>query len=116
MDEQILNNNYEDVIKEFDRIIGLEYLKVIHLNDSKNERGAHKDRHENIGFGNIGFDTLIKFVNDERFKDIPKILETPYIPYNKNLSYPPYKEEIDMIKNGVFDSNLKELVLANIEK
>ena len=106
-------NNYEQVIEEFDRVIGLKYLKVIHLNDSKNERGSHKDRHENIGFGNIGFDTLMKFINDERFKDIPKILETPYIPYNKNLSFPPYKEEIAMIKNGVFDQNLKEIILAN---
>lgn len=108
-------NNYEEVIKEFDRIIGLEYLKVIHLNDSKNVCGAHKDRHENIGFGHIGFDTLMKFVNDERFKDIPKILETPYIEYNKNLSFPPYKEEIEMIKKGEFDPNLKQLVLLNTE-
>lgn len=108
-------NNYEEVIKEFDRIIGLEYLKVIHLNDSKNVCGAHKDRHENIGFGHIGFDTLMKFVNDERFKDIPKILETPYIEYNKNLSFPPYKEEIEMIKKGEFDPNLKQLVLQNTE-
>lgn len=107
--------NYEEVIKEFDRIIGLEYLKVIHLNDSKNVCGAHKDRHENIGFGHIGFDTLMKFVNDERFKDIPKILETPYIEYNKNLSFPPYKEEIEMIKKGEFDPNLKQLVLLNTE-
>lgn len=109
-------NNYEEVIKEFDQIIGLNYLKAIHLNDSKNERGTHKDRHENIGFGCIGFDTLMKFVKDERFIDIPKILETPYIPYNKNISYPPYKEEIDMIKDGIFDENLKELILANTEK
>ena len=108
-------NNYEEVIKEFDRIIGLEYLKVIHLNDSKNVCGAHKDRHENIGFGHIGFDTLMKFVNDERFKDIPKILETPYIEYNKNLSFPPYKEEIEMIKKGEFDPTLIQLVLQNTE-
>ncbi len=108
-------NNYDEVINEFDRIIGLKYLKVIHLNDSKNIRGSHKDRHENIGFGNIGFDTLMKFVNDVRFIDIPKILETPYVEYNKNISYPPYKEEIDMIKDGVFDPNLKQLILANNE-
>lgn len=108
-------NNYEEVIEEFDRVIGLKYLKCIHLNDSKNVRGAHKDRHENIGFGHVGFDTIMKFVLDERFKDIPKILETPYVEYNKNISYPPYKEEIDMIKDGVFDSNLKQLILANHE-
>ena len=108
-------NNYEEVIEEFDRVIGLKYLKCIHLNDSKNVRGAHKDRHENIGFGHVGFDTIMKFVLDERFKDIPKILETPYVEYNKNISFPPYKEEIDMIKDGVFDSNLKQLILANHE-
>lgn len=107
-------NDYEGVIDEFDRIIGLEYLKVIHLNDSKNPVGSHKDRHENIGFGTIGFDTLMKFVNDERFKDIPKILETPYIPYTKDLSFPPYQEEIAMIKCGKFNENLKNEILSKI--
>ena len=107
-------NDYEGVIDEFDRIIGLEYLKVIHLNDSKNPVGSHKDRHENIGFGTIGFDTLMKFVNDERFKDIPKILETPYIPYTKDLSFPPYQEEIAMIKSGKFNENLKNEILSKI--
>lgn len=107
-------NDYEGVIDEFDRIIGLEYLKVIHLNDSKNPVGSHKDRHENIGFGTIGFDTLMKFVNDERFKYIPKILETPYIPYTKDLSFPPYQEEIAMIKSGKFNENLKNEILSKI--
>ncbi len=107
-------NDYEGVINEFDKVIGLNYLKVIHLNDSKNPIGSHKDRHENIGFGTIGFDTLMKFVNDERFKDIPKILETPYIPYTKELSFPPYKEEIEMIKSGKFDNNLKNEILNKI--
>lgn len=107
-------NDYDGVINEFDRIIGLEYLKVIHLNDSKNPVGSHKDRHENIGFGTIGFDTLMKFVNDERFKDIPKILETPYIPYTKDLSFPPYQEEIAMIKSGKFNENLKNEILNKI--
>lgn len=104
-------NNYEEVINEFDKVIGLEYLKVIHLNDSKNECGTHKDRHENIGFGKIGFSTLLKFVNDKRFESIPKILETPYIPINKKESLPPYKEEIEMIKKGEFNSNLKDGIL-----
>ena len=106
-------DHYEEVSKQFDRIVGLEYLKVIHLNDSKNPCGSHKDRHENIGFGTIGFDTLMKFVNDERFKDIPKILETPYIPYSKLVSFAPYKEEIEMIKKGEFNPSLKEEVLKN---
>ena len=56
----------------------------------------------------------MKFVNDERFKDIPKILETPYIPYTKELSFPPYKEEIEMIKSGKFDNNLKNEILNKI--
>ena len=103
-------NNYEKVIEEFDKIIGLEYLKVIHVNDSKNPLASKKDRHENIGFGHIGFDTIVKICNDERFKDIPKILETPYIDVTKEYSTPPYKEEIQMIKEGNFNPNLKEII------
>ena len=73
--------------------------------------------HENIGFGFIGFETLLKVIYDERFKDIPKILETPYIPSKKysDESYPPYKEEIEMIKSGIFDDNLKEKIVSNNE-
>ena len=110
-------NNYEQVIEEFDRVIGLEYLKVIHLNDSKNDAGAHKDRHENIGFGHLGFKTIMQFVNDPRFKDIPKILETPYIPseIKKDISFPPYAYEIAMIKSNVFDEKLKEIILSENE-
>lgn len=106
-------NNYDKVIEEFDRIIGLKYLKVIHVNDSKNPCGSHKDRHENIGFGQIGFDTLMKFIYDERFESIPKILETPYIddPLVAKLSYPPYKHEIEMIRKKEFDNLLKKKVI-----
>lgn len=106
-------NSYEDVINEFDAVIGLEYLKVIHLNDSKNQLGSHKDRHENIGFGNIGFNALLKVLNDKRFEQIPKILETPYVSVSKIESYPPYKEEIEMLKNQTFNENLKEEVIKN---
>ena len=88
----------------------LEYLKVIHINDSKNPLNAKKDRHENIGFGYVGFDTIVKICNDERFKDIPKILETPYIDVTDDLSVPPYKEEIKMIKDGIFNENIKEII------
>jgi deoxyribonuclease-4 len=94
-------NNFDEYINEFDKNIGINYIKVIHVNDSKNELGSHKDRHENIGFGNIGFDTLIKIIYDGRFKDIPKILETPYVTKDdesKEKIYPPYKYEIDMIR------------------
>lgn len=106
-------NSYEDVINEFDAVIGLEYLKVIHLNDSKNQLGSHKDRHENIGFGNIGFNALLKVLNDKRFEQIPKILETPYVSVSKQESYPPYKEEIEMLKKQTFNENLKEEVIKN---
>ena len=106
-------NSYEDVINEFDSVIGLKYLKVIHLNDSKNQLGSHKDRHENIGFGNIGFNALLKVLNDKRFEKIPKILETPYVSVSKLESYPPYKEEIEMLKKQTFNENLKEEVIKN---
>jgi deoxyribonuclease-4 len=106
-----LVNNYEQVINDFNEIIGLDYLKVIHVNDSKNPLGAHKDRHENIGFGNIGFETVKRIFNDVRFIDIPKILETPYVAsLDKKQNFPPYKFEIAMIKSGVFDEQLIEKI------
>ena len=106
-----LVNDYEGVISQFDEIIGLEYLKVIHVNDSKNPLASHKDRHENIGFGSLGFDTIMKIFNDSRFIDIPKILETPYVAsLNNKENFPPYKYEINMIKSGIFDENLKEKI------
>ena len=87
-----LVNNYEGVISEFDEIIGLEYLKVIHVNDTKNPLASHKDRHENIGFGNLGFETIMKIFNDSRFNNIPKILETPYVAsLNNKENFPQYK-------------------------
>ena len=95
-------NDYDGVLREFDEVIGLERIKAIHLNDSKNPLGSKKDRHENIGYGYIGFETLLKFVYDERFKEIPKILETPYIDGKA-----PYKEEIEMIKMKKFNPKLK---------
>lgn len=107
---------FDDYIKEFDKEIGLNYIKVIHINDSKNAIGSHKDRHENIGLGTIGFDTLIKIIYDERFKEIPKILETPYVTENdesKEKIYPPYKYEISMIRNKQFDNNLLDNIRNN---
>lgn len=99
-------NNFDEVLDEFDNVIGLDKLACIHINDSKNERGAHKDRHENIGIGTIGFDNLIKVIYNERLDGIPKILETPYIgdtDDSKERLYPPYKFEIEMIRNKKFD-------------
>ena len=95
-------NDYEGVIKRINDTFGIENIKCIHCNDSKNSLESHKDRHENIGFGNIGFDTLLKVCNDERFKGIPKILETPYV----NKEFPPFKYEIAMLRSGKFDPEL----------
>lgn len=101
-----ISDQLDEVLEEFDSIVGLDRIKVVHVNDSKNERGAQKDRHENIGFGHIGFEALHQVVYHEVFKDIPKILETPYVGEDKKNKKPPYKFEIDMIKNGHFDDNL----------
>ena len=99
-----LVNDYEGVMQKFDEVIGLDQIAVFHLNDSKNPLGAHKDRHENIGKGSIGFDTLLKVVSDERFRDVPKILETPYIKDEEDpkKSYPPYKEEIARLQKAEY--------------
>ena len=102
-------NDFDKILDLFDKIIGINYLKCIHINDSKNIINAHKDRHENIGYGTIGFDNLIKIIYHEKLKDIPKILETPYISIDDNSKermYPPYKFEIEMIKNKKFNNNL----------
>ena len=96
--------DFDNILDEFDRIIGLSYLKCIHINDSKNIKGAKKDRHENIGYGSLGFDTLIKIIYNPKLENIPKILETPYI-----NDKPPYKEEIYMIREKKFNDNLKNL-------
>lgn len=100
---------FDKYLDEFDKLIGINKIGCIHINDSKNEIGSHKDRHENIGIGKIGFDTLINIIYNEKLNNIPKILETPYIGENdedKNRLYPPYKYEIDMIRNKKFNNNL----------
>lgn len=106
-------NDFDGVLEEFDKIIGIDRIKVVHVNDSKNVQGARKDRHENFGFGNIGFDALSKIVYHEVFKDVPKILETPYVQVgdDKKNKKPPYKFEIEMIKNNQFDSELLEKIM-----
>lgn len=103
--------DFDAFITQFLQLIDLKYVKCIHVNDSKNVLASHKDRHENIGFGTIGYDALLKVINNDLFKDIPKILETPYIgnsDEDKERLYPPYKYEIAMIKNEEFKPNLKE--------
>ena len=95
-------SDFDKFLDMFDEIIGLDKIGCVHVNDSKNENGAHKDRHENFGFGHLGFDMLMNIIYNERLENIPKILETPYV----DREYPPYKYEIDMIKNKKFDSEL----------
>lgn len=99
--------DFDSILKEFDELIGLSKIHCVHVNDSKNDRNSHKDRHENIGFGTLGFDTLIKIIYHEKLENIPKILETPYI----DGDYPPYKQEIEMIRAKKFDSALKEKII-----
>ncbi len=95
-------SNFNELLNEFDKVIGLDYIKCVHINDSKNIIGSRKDRHENIGYGTIGFDNMIKIIYNDKLKDVPKILETPYI-----NDLPPYKEEIESILNKKFNPNLK---------
>lgn len=99
-------NNLDDVLTTFDKIVGLDRIQVLHINDSKNFLGAHKDRHENIGYGGIGFDAIKQIVYLPEFKSIPKILETPW--YGEKKENAPYKYEIDMLRNGTFVDFKKE--------
>lgn len=101
-------SDFDSVLDAFDRIIGLEHLVCIHLNDSKNIMGARKDRHSNLGFGEIGFENLLKVAHHEKLKHVVKILETPYVEGNA-----PYKLEIEMIKNKTFDPNVLENLKTN---
>ncbi|BCU52423.1 putative endonuclease 4 [Staphylococcus auricularis] len=106
-----IRDDFDGVLNEFDKIIGIDRIKVVHVNDSKNDIGAHKDRHENIGFGHIGFDALNYVVHHDAFKDIPKILETPYVGEDKKNKKPPYQFEIEMLKSETFDPDLKTKIL-----
>ncbi len=100
----------DDFLDQFDSLIGLDKIGCVHVNDSKNVLGAHKDRHENIGFGTIGFDNLISIIYNNRLENIPKILETPYV----DREYAPYKYEIEMIRNKKFDSDLIEKIREQV--
>lgn len=102
-------SKFDDVLNLFDKIIGIDKIGCIHVNDSKNIISSHKDRHENIGFGTIGFDNLMNIIYNDKLTNVPKILETPYVTRDDNSKereYPPYKYEIKMIKNRVFDNKL----------
>ena len=96
--------DFDNVLKEFDRVIGLDRLNVIHLNDSMNERGARKDRHANLGYGKIGFDTLYNIAHHPSLENVVKILETPYV-----NGTAPYKYEIASLRSGKWDEHLMEI-------
>ena len=100
-------SKFDNILDEFDNKIGLDKLGCIHVNDSKNNNGSKKDRHANIGYGTIGFNNLINIIYNKRVESIPKILETPWYTFDKE-SYPPYKFEIEMIRNKKFNENLEE--------
>jgi len=85
-------NNLDGVLDEFDRVIGLERLKAIHLNDSKNPFNSHKDRHETIGYGFLGLNALTRVINHPKLKQLPFYLETPN-------ELPGYAEEIMLLKS-----------------
>ena len=93
---------FDEYLDDFDREIGLDKVKCVHVNDSKNVIGSKKDRHANIGYGTIGFENLINVIYNPKLKDVPKILETPYIG-----EFPPYKFEIAMIKSKKFNPSLE---------
>ncbi|TQR19526.1 deoxyribonuclease IV [Psychrobacillus vulpis] len=95
-------NDFDGVLNEFDKVIGLDRLKVLHVNDSKNIRGAAKDRHENIGFGEIGFEALQYIVHHPQLMQLPKILETPFVGVDAKSKQSPYKEEIEMLRTKTF--------------
>jgi deoxyribonuclease-4 len=94
-------HHFDNVLAEFDEVIGLEHLVCLHINDSKNVQGARKDRHSNIGFGEIGYDALKTIVHHPKLMHVVKILETPYV--NGNA---PYFNEIAMLKEGTFNPNV----------
>lgn len=101
---------FDDFLNEFDKLIGIDKIGCVHINDSKNPIGSHKDRHENLGYGTIGFNPLIDIIYNKRLENVPKILETPYVSIDggKDRTYAPYKFEIDSIKNKKFNQNLLE--------
>lgn len=111
-------NDFDGVINDFDKLIGKDKIAVFHLNDSKNVPGAKKDRHENIGIGNIGFEALRYVVWHKDFLNVSKILETPYItiPGEKKKSVPPYKYEIELLRANKPVSISNEEFIENVLK
>ena len=93
-------HDFDGVIDRFDQLVGKDQIALFHINDSKNARGAGKDRHANIGEGTIGTEALRCIVHHPDFMHLPKILETPYIPSPEDpkKTVPPYREEIALLR------------------
>lgn len=109
-----IKNDFDGVLNEFDHILGIGKISVVHLNDSKNEQGSHKDRHDDIGFGTIGFDALNYVTHHPQLEQVPKIMETPYVKKDENdkKGVPAFKEEIDMLRSQQFDPEMKNKLMA----
>lgn len=107
-------HDFDGVMEKFHHVIGRDQIVVFHVNDSKNSQGAGKDRHENIGYGHIGFDALNYVVHHKDFVHVPKILETPYVenPVDGKKTFAPYKYEIEMLRNQKFNPNLYEDIIS----
>ena len=107
-DSGININEFDKYLDEFDKQIGIDKIGCVHLNDSKNPIGVRKDRHENLGYGTIGFDTLINVAYNARLESVPKLLETPFV----DREYAPYKFEIEEIRNKKFNPNLYDEIVS----
>lgn len=112
-----VREDFDSVLEQFLRYFPLNQIACIHLNDSMNEQGASKDRHANLGFGEIGFHALLGITRRPEFSETPMILETPYVPRagSKTRDLPPYKAEIQMLREGVFRENLLEQIRNEAE-
>lgn len=104
--------DFDGVLKTFDDVIGLDRMGVIHLNDSKNPMGSHKDRHELLGKGTIGFEALNAVAHHPALTKVPKVMETPWVAVDKKHKLAPYGYEVEMLKQQRFDPQIEEKVLA----
>ena len=97
-----VTHDFDGILTAFDKLLGLSQVAAVHLNDSKNPQGARKDRHANLGDGYIGFEALSYIARHPALTDIPKILETPYVPLpgEPDKKVPPYKEEIARLRKS----------------
>lgn len=108
-------DDLDGVLEQFDRTVGLDRLAVVHLNDSKNPRGASKDRHAPVGAGWIGFKAMHGVVHHEKLKHLPFILETPWIGKDGDKQRPMYEAEIALLR-GTVKARFGEPFLADVEK